>query len=124
MLPTVLLRWSWCYSYFVWLCVFLLRGVSCGVLPCSLFACFFCLFVFFCLFFFQCSLALRSLAWGRHLVYAYMCLVQSYTTRARYGFKMNIKLVIPSLIFVFRFSFFAFLFSFFDIRSESENPIL
>ena len=45
MLPTVPRRWSWCYSYFVWLLIwfsiwFSLRCVSCWALPCSLFSCF------------------------------------------------------------------------------------
>ena len=40
MLPTVLRRWPWCYSYFLWLCGFYYRAFH-VVLPCSLFSFFF-----------------------------------------------------------------------------------
>ena len=43
MLPTVLRRWSRCYSYFVWLCAFT-TGSWCLVLPFSSFSCFSFLF--------------------------------------------------------------------------------
>ena len=40
--PVVYTWWSWCNSYFMWF--YLLWGISCRVLPCSLFLCFSVLF--------------------------------------------------------------------------------
>ena len=63
----------------VWLCVFLLRGVSCWILSCSLLSCLFvCLFVFFfvCVFFF---LLLLSLFWHcDHLVWLRLVIVSRF----------------------------------------------
>ena len=56
MLPNVLRRWSWCYSYFVWLCGFyygVFHVESCLVLCSRVVVVFFFLF-----FFFQSCLAL------------------------------------------------------------------